>query len=366
MKILHTEWSNGWGGQERRILAEMVGMAGRGHEITLATRPECRLLEKARAQGIATLTAPFRHQADLSSIVALARFIRQHEIDVVNTHSGIDSWVGGLAAWFSGRKTVLVRTRHINLPLHRTWHNFIHYLPDAVISCGSHVRQHLIDRCGFPADEVCSIPTGVDFPAFQPTLPRAQVRQGLSVPEDAFMALMVAEIRQVKRHDVAVRGFQHFVQGHPNGRLVLAGHGPIRGDIEALVASLDLTDKVLFLGEREDIPDLLAAADALVLSSESEGVPQAIVQAMGLAVPVVATRVGSIPELVQHEETGLLIESEDWSALASALARMADHPQEAAELAQRGRDLVWRRFSLATMLDHTEQLLESLVKARRG
>ena len=104
MRILHTEWSDGWGGQEHRIYHEMRGLAARGHEVTLVTRPQCRIREKAAAAGIPVVNLPLRKALDLGSIAALRRLLREKQVEVVNTHSGVDSWIGGPAAKLHARR----------------------------------------------------------------------------------------------------------------------------------------------------------------------------------------------------------------------------------------------------------------------
>lgn len=370
MRILHTEWSDGWGGQERRILSEAQGLAARGHQLWIATRPQCRLIEEARRCGVPVLEVPIRGRFDARSIGRLARLMRELRVQVVNTHSGIDTWAGSLAARLA-RVPVLVRTRHLDLPLRRHWLNFVHYLPDAVISCGEHMRSHLI-QSGFPAPIVTSIPTGVDFSRFssmwmRPELHgeiRGKLRRDLDLPQDAFLVLMVGVIRGVKRHEIALRAL-HLLRGRiPQAHLALAGEGPMRIDMERLAAQLGIEAAVRFLGQREDVPDLMQAADALLLTSRSEGVPQAVTQAMGMGLPVVATAVGGVPELINDGDTGLLIPPEDPEAAALALARLHSEPDLAERLAGKACERARSAYSLDAMLDRTEQLYRELLGSR--
>ncbi|HEX8988773.1 MAG TPA: glycosyltransferase [Rhodocyclaceae bacterium] len=360
--VLHTEWSDGWGGQERRIVAEMLGMMRRGHRLLLVTRPDCRIGAEARTLGIPVELLPFRGKFDPTTIRGIARLARRDEYAIVNTHSGVDSWAGGLAAKLAGVK--LVRTRHLNLPLKRRWLNFVHYLPDALVTCGEEVRRNLVDNCGFPAGQVVSIPTGIDFGAFRPRHERAATRQALGFADGEFIVLMVGVIRAVKRHEVALRALAALQERLPNARLVLAGDGPMRGDMEALAVQLGLGAKVSFLGHREDVPDLMNAADCLLLTSRSEGVPQAVTQALGLGLPVVATRVGGVPELIDDGRTGLLVPAENADAVAAALARLAADPALARQLGAQGRDHVLAHFSAEAMLDATEALYARLLESR--
>ncbi|MQY52560.1 glycosyltransferase [Rhodocyclus gracilis] len=355
--VLHTEWSNGWGGQERRILAEMVGMNARGFRQILACRPECRLGLEAEAAGIVVHHVPFRGKFDFGSINRIVQLIRADNVSLVNTHSGIDSWVGGMAARWAGVR--LIRTRHLNLPLKRTPLNFVHYLPHSVVTCGEAMRLQLI-AAGFPANEVRSIPTGIDFEHFRPTLSRRDARHHLGLSDDDFAIVMVGIIRGVKRHELAIRAFQQFRQEHPEGHLILAGDGPMLDAMKELAHELGQGEHVLFLGHRQDVPDVLAAADCFLLTSRSEGVPQAVTQALGASIPVVATRVGGVPELVHDGETGLLVEPESTAQVSEALARIAEDRSLGQKLGINGRNHVLAHYSLDAMLDATEKLYGEL------
>ncbi|PIV72222.1 MAG: hypothetical protein COW56_10360 [Rhodocyclales bacterium CG17_big_fil_post_rev_8_21_14_2_50_68_7] len=361
-RILHTEWSDGWGGQERRIVTEMEGMKARGHGVLLATRPQARIAEEARARGIGVETLPFAGKLHLSTIAGLVRLIRREGIGIVDTHSGIDSWCGGLAAGWAG--AALVRTRHLNIPLRRNPFNFVHYLPDRVVACGEQMRRTLVEDCGFPARKVVSIPTGIAFGSFRAGTDRATLRARIGLAEGDWMVLMVGILRSVKRHELAFEALARLRDELPAMRLVLAGDGPCREALREHASTSGVADRVIFLGHREDVPDLLAASDALLLSSRSEGVPQAVTQALGCGLPVVATRVGGVPELVIHERTGLLAQPGDAAGIAEALLRLARDPVLALRLGTAGREHVQRHFSLDAMLDATERLFDEIAAGR--
>lgn len=363
MRILHTEWSDGWGGQERRVMADLTGMTQRGHQVVLATRPLARIGIEAEKAGIPVIRLPMRRNADLASAVRLARYLKTRRIQVVNTHSGVDTWIGSLAAKLA-RVPVLVRTRHLDLPLKRTWSNFVHYLPDIVVACGQTMRSHLVEGCGFPAEKVVSIPTGVPFDRFVPQRDRAAVRKEIGIGEDVFMILMVGIIRGVKRHEIAVRALKQVLADVPGSRLVLAGEGPMRRDMEELAQSLAISDHVYFLGQRDDVADLMNAADVLLLTSRSEGVPQAVTQALGLGLPVVATAVGGVPELVVDGECGVLVAPESIDQTAAALSRIARDKAAARNMGAKGQAHVHRLFSLDAMLTDTEALYLALLRKK--
>jgi glycosyltransferase involved in cell wall biosynthesis len=356
--VLHTEWSDGWGGQEKRILSEMAGMQARGHTILLATRAHATIAEKAREAGIPVHILPFRNNLDVYTIYKLYQLIAQYQVQIVATHSGKDNWCGGLAAKLAGVK--LVRTRHLAAPLKRNWRHFIHYLADRIVTCGERVREMLIQQYRFPATQLVSIPTGIDFTHFVSTDTRDNLRLKWQIGADEWIIVMVGVIRSVKRHEIALRAFAKVAQVWPKARLFLLGDGPLRQNMEALAQALNLQAHVQFFGHREDIPDFLALADCALLTSRSEGLPQALSQASGMGLPIVATNVGSVSEVVLEGQTGLLSKAEDIEAIAANILRLAKNPGWANEMGLQGKSHVLAHLSLHTMLDKTEQLYNSL------
>ncbi len=363
LTLLHTEWSDGWGGQERRVFSEMQGMRARGHRVLLATRAGSTLGAHAEQDGFVVYRLAFAGKFHLPTIFALWRHIRQQRVDVVSSHSGIDSWCAALAARMAG--VALVRTRHIDLPMHASWLNFVHFLPDRIVTCGEAMRTHLLADNPLPPERLVSIPTGIDFDRLQAQTPRASLRLQLGLGNDDRAILMVAILRGVKRHMLALEALARLRLSHPQARLLLAGEGPMRAELEEHARALQLSGQVTFLGHREDVADLLAASDVLLLSSRSEGIPQSVVQAMGSGLPVVATRVGGLPELIDDGQNGLLVPAEDATAMAAALQRLLDAPDLAQRLAAAARDKVRERYSYAAMLDATEKMLQDILLARR-
>ncbi|HEV8542662.1 MAG TPA: glycosyltransferase [Verrucomicrobiae bacterium] len=364
MRILHTEWSDGWGGQEIRVINEMEGMARRGHEVILATRPNCQISEVARRRGIEVVHLPMRSPLDVRSIFQLRRVLRAKNIEIVNTHSGIDSWIGGIAARIAGAP-LLLRTRHLNIPLKRSPINFVHSLPDAIITCGEAIRKELIERDGFAPERLVNIATGIDFNRFTPTRSRAEVRETLDLPSGAFVVLMIGILRGVKGHEIALQAMALLAKEFPEVVLLLAGNGPMESYLRDKAIAFGVAGRIYFLGFRDDIPDLMAAADMLLLTSKSEGVPQSVTQALGFGLPVVATRVGGVTELIEHERTGILVPPGDPAAVSEAIRSVVEDPQKARARAAAGKAHARANFSLDLMLEKTERLYSEMPRQKK-
>jgi len=224
---------------------------------------------------------------------------------------------------------------------------------DRFIAVGESVRRALISNEGLPRRRVDVIYNGVQVGSFAAvrgnTVLRDQVRHELGLTADQFAIFHIARLNRLKDHETALRSIDLLRHRHPRFRLVIAGDGEERARLEQIVLDRKLEHHVRFLGTRPDIPRLLAAADASLLTSISEGIPLTLIEAMLAGVPVVSTDVGGIPEVIRHEDTGLLTASGDSSALASSLERVAhDHPLQE-RLVSAAADRAARMFSLDRM-----------------
>ncbi|KPK02768.1 MAG: hypothetical protein AMK71_01210 [Nitrospira bacterium SG8_35_4] len=362
MRILHTEWSDGLGGQEKRVLAEAAGLVKRGHHVVIACREHARIKDEASRAGLAVQTFPLRKPYDIGSIMSLTRFIRENRFDVVNTHSGVDSWIGGLAAKLAGTP-VLARTRHLNIPLKRSILNFIHYLPDVYITCGKNMRDNLIGNCGFPAGRVVSIPSAPD-PVFSRVTKNRAAKTKYGLDMNSQVITYVGILRSVKGHEVTFRAVKTVVESMPGAKFLIVGDGPRKAALQDYVHDLNVSDHVIFSGFVDDIAEVYSFTDVAILSSWSEGLPQSLLQAMASGVPVVATRVGGVPEVVIHEKTGVLVEAGDHEALAGGIIKILSDNQFASQLVDNARELVQKGHSLEHMIDKIEGLYNRLLKQK--
>ncbi len=360
LKILHTEWSDGMGGQEKRVLYECKGLLERGHSVTLVCRENSRIKEKAIELGIEVITLPLRKPYDIKSIIKLAKILKQRKIDIINTHSGIDSWIGAIAGKIAGVKAI-VRTRHLELPLRRNIFNFIHYFFNLFISCGNNIRKFLIEKCGFPPEKVINIPTGVESKFFKIERDK-ELKKYFGLDQNQPIIINVGILRAMKNHELTIEAFYKVLKDFPMARLFIVGDGPRKNFLEKYVKKLKLENFVIFTGFQEDITPFLAMADVFVLSSRyAEGLPQAVLQAMAAGVPVVATSVGGVPEVLKHEITGLLSKSNEADELAENIIKIIKNPALGEKMAENAKKEIKEKYSLAAMLDKIESVYMELV-----
>jgi glycosyltransferase involved in cell wall biosynthesis len=365
--ILHTEWSSGWGGQEQRIILECRKAKERGHEVLIACQPGSGIQAKAQESGIPTAIVVMRSGFDLRAIRQLVRLIRSRRIDVVNTHSGKDTWLGSIAARLAGAR-LLVRTRHLSIPLSTSPFNFVHRMADGIITTGEAIRHELITRNRLPAERILSIATGVSIRRFDPqAIDASEVRRELGLPHDAQVVTMVAVLRSMKRHDLFVEAARLLSARFPAARFLIVGEGPGLEWVEGLVRDAGLQGRIPMTGYRQDIERILAASDVVALTSDRfEGVPQSLSQAMAMGLPVVAAPVGSIAELVRDGETGLMATCGDAASFADAIGRLLDDPALRRRIGEAASRHILESYTDDIMIDRTIVFYDQLLKRREA
>ena len=349
LTILHTEASPGWGGQEIRILSEASVFAKRGFRVLIACQPDTPLGREAPAHGIAVRLLTMRGALDARACWRLRQLMRTEAVDLVHTHSSIDAWLAGFAA--KSLHLPVVRSRHVSIPVKRRRNFVYNALCDRIIASGDAVREVLV-AAGIDAEKIVSIPAGVDTAQFHPAVSGAAVRRELGINGPVIGT--VAMFRHAKGHRVLLRAMPDILRSEPRAVFLWVGDGVGRATLQQEVAEAGVQAKVHMVGFREDIPACLAAMDVVVLPSiRSDGVPQVAIQALALRKPVVASAVGGIPEVIQHQRTGVLVPPNDPQALADAVVQVLRDPPSAAAWAQAGGQLIDAHYGLEQMIDRT-------------
>jgi glycosyltransferase involved in cell wall biosynthesis len=355
--ILHTEASVGFGGQEVRILAETRWLLEHGWPALIAAQPGSRLLAEARRAGIPAEAVPMPHPASVPAALRLRRLTRERGVQLVHTHSSVDSWLGALAA--HSRGLPVVRSRHVTIPI-GAGRALIYRLAHRVITSGTTVKR-MIEAAGVPPGRVVAIPAGIDPARFHAGVSGAAVRAEFGV--GGALVGLVANIRGSKGHRYLLEAAPRVLAERPDTRFLIVGDGVGFEDVRRRVAALGLADRVIMTGFRRDIPEVMADLDVLVLPSvRSEAAPQVVPQALAVGTPVIGTTVGGIPEIVRDGETGRLVPPENAPALAEAILAMLGDPARARAMACRGQALVQERFTFAATMQATIAVYEELLR----
>ena len=281
------------------------------------------------------------------------------------SHSSSDSWLVALATRFLRRPPAIVRLRHLSGPVGRGPLNRWLYgrLPARVVTTGTVINKMLIERLGLDPTRVVAIPTGTDLDRFKPGA-RDAARAALGLPAAAKIVGIVATLRSWKGHRFLIAAMAD--PKLAGARLVIVGDGPQEPALRAQIVRLGLGERVMLAGRQDNVLPWLRAFDVFALpSTGSEGVPQALMQAMACEVPAVATAAGGIPELVRDGENGLVVAAENPAALAEAIARLLSDRALAGRLAAVGRREVEAHHTKRAMLDAMEVVFRAATAKRK-
>jgi glycosyltransferase involved in cell wall biosynthesis len=343
----------------RQIIDIVRGLDSASWDVDLACPPGSDpWLELGGREGITLhALAPGKEPSpsDALDFRALVSLVRR--ADVIHGHASKAGFLTRLAAALRGRRNRVVFTPHAwSFWAHgrrsRLWLTLERHAAAwcrTIVAVAEREREDGLSAGVGRPEQYRVIPNGIDVERFA----------RMPAPERGRI-LTVGRFHAQKRVDVAVRALAHLRRSHPDARLDIVAHGPLEHEIEALVTDLGLGDAVRLLGKREDVPALLARAECFLLTSDFEGCPYTVLEAMAAGVPVVSTRVGGVPELVIEGETGHLAQPGSPESVAAALGRVLDEPTRARALGEAGRRRARSRYSRERMVRETVALYEGI------
>lgn len=366
MKILHTNFHRGWGGQSNRILIKCKGLAAKGHDVTLAVPKGSALEERARASRLKVFCGVYfargmRPRYLLHDVAALRALVRSERFDIVHTHGSQDSWAVALALLAFRPRPVVLRTKHNIFPIRD--HVFNRWLYGRAADGIVCISRSILDDCAakpyLRRENLALIHSAVDFERFAAVQDRA-LRKEYGV-EDRFVAGVVGRLREEKGHRHLFDALPEVIRAAPDFVLLVVGAGSLEDELKSRVRALGLERQVIFTGFRQDVPRVLAALDLFVAPSVSEGLGTAILEAAAASRAIVACAVGGIPDIVRHGETGLLAAPGDPAALAKALLTFYSDRALAQRCGQAAAAHVRAEFSEEALVEKTE----AFYRARR-
>ena len=330
-------------------------MRQRGHTVSMVVVQGGKLAERARKEGFEVLEVPFKRWRALGTIRQIRRWIKEKKVDVVNTHSSLDAWLGGIAARWAGKK--VVRTRHLSTPIRGGWNARLLYnaLADFVVTTSSGIIPTIQEKAHLPAERIACIPTGVEPFTVQPDEATA-FRQKLGVREDEVLVGTVCVVRSWKGIQDLI-GAAKLLQGDKRLKWVVVGGGYIE-HFQPLVPE-DLP--FIFTGHLENPMPAVAALDIFaLLSTAHEGISQASLQAAFLKKPLVVTNIGGLPEVCLDSQTGFVVQPHAPEEVAAAVMRLVENGQLREKMGEAGHRLVLEKFTQRHMLDQMARVFEGV------
>jgi glycosyltransferase involved in cell wall biosynthesis len=371
MRILFLSTSMGMGGADSQLLSAAHGMRSRGHEVRIVslTRLGPMGLEAQRA-GIPTESLDMRRGVpDPRGLVRLVRLVRAWRPDVLHSHMVHANLMARVLRLITP-VPVMVSTIH-NIyeggRLRMAAYRLTNPLVDHVTIVSQAAADRFVRERIVPKSLLTVIPNGVDTEQFR-RIPREvghSVRQSLGL-EREFVWLAVGRFEIAKDYPNMLRGFARVRERFPHAILLLVGRGSLQSETERLAQSLDLGSGVRFLGVRDDVVQVMSAADGYVMSSAWEGMPMVLLEAAAAGLPIVATRVGGNHEVVRDGESGFVVPPRDHEALGRAMLQLMELSEtERRSMGDRGREVIRAHYGLNRVVERWEELYRDVL-ARKG
>lgn len=360
MHILHVETGKHLYGGALQVLYLVKGLKKQGCRGTLVCAKGSKI-GAAAADCAATYEVPMVGELDPRFVLRLRRIIRTEHPDIVHVHSrrGADFW-GIIAARVT--KTKVVLTRRVDNPEPRWVARTKYRLCDRVITISEGIRQVLLSE-GVPAYKIDCVPSGVDSGRYTRPCETKRFCSEFGLRSDGKVIGVIGQLIPRKGHRYLIKAAPAILKHYPETRFLFLGQGPLQHDLQKLCKGIHIADKVRFAGFRTDLERILPCLDLIVHPATMEGLGVSLLQAAAAGVPIVATRVGGIPEIVHDGVNGYLVALGDAQAMIDAVLSLLQDPLKAKRFGQAGQELVRSHFSLEAMVAGNLQVYREVLSA---
>ncbi|HOE62464.1 MAG TPA: glycosyltransferase family 4 protein [Candidatus Sumerlaeota bacterium] len=370
MKILHTNFHKGWGGQSNRILIVCRELARKGHDVTIAIPPQSELSRRAKEAQIriyedALFARGFRPFQIIRDVLNLRALIKKESFDIIHTHGSQDSWAIALALSELKTRPYLVRTKHNIFPVKN--HIFNRWLygkaTDKIVCISRAIVEYCASKSYLKKENLVLIHSAVNADYYG-NGDGAKIRKEFNL-RNRFVAGIIGRLRSEKGHLYLFKAAAKIKNLIGDFSIFVCGDGTLFRELHELAENLGIADKIIITGFRKDIPDILAALDLFILPSLSEGLGTAALEAGAAGLPIIASNVGGIPDIITDGKTGKLVSPADIDALAEAILFFYQNRDIARQYGEALREHVRNNFSEQALGDKNEELYIALTKTRQ-
>ena len=361
-----------FGGGERVFVQIINGLPRDRFQPFLATAANKVFIKALTHQDLTTFTIDFTNRYNIAVLWKLARIIKREQIDIIHGQGIRAEFYARLAARFAGRKpyvsTVAMPIEgydvgHLRKILYMAFDRLSEYYVRRFIVVSDSLVRAMIQGHGVAQQKVVKIYNGIETDVYRPacqTENRRRTREKFRISDNEIFIGAIGRLVWQKGFEYFIQAIPEVIKKMPNSRFLLVGDGVLRHDLGIKARSLDLQDRLLFTGQRTDIPDILAALDIVVVPSLREGFPVLTLEAMAMEKPIVATAIDGIVEQIVNDIEGMLVAPKDSHAIAEAIKKLIDNPDYASSLGTNARTRVIRDFSIQKMLLKTIKVYETI------
>jgi glycosyltransferase involved in cell wall biosynthesis len=363
LNIVHINSADHWAGGEVHVFLLCKALIEKGHHVTLVCRPGSAIDQKFRSENMPVYNLSLKGSADAISVLGLVKFCRSQQVGILHAHLGRDYWIAIMTQLFCHHlKTVF--TRHLVLKVKRDcFHRWLFKKVNRVIAVSKAVEEMLIAG-GVGHEKIATVYNGIDYQLYA-SAKKKVLRTIFSIEEGTPIIGMVGTVSPHKGLDIFLQSMPIILDQNPKARFVVVGDD-LRGGsyiqaLKEMAGKLGVEKSIHFLGPCDNVPEIMADFDILILASRNESFGLVIVEAMAAGKPVVAAEVGGVKEIVVADETGLLFPAGDSQALAQKVAILLNDQARAESMGRRGAERAKHLFNSEAMATHTIQVYNELL-----
>lgn len=363
IRVLHLVTSLEVGGAQHNMLQGLPRLDPTKYEhIICSIMDRMQMAEQFRQAGIKVHTLGLNRKTDLAVVLRLRTLLKRLRPDVMHTYLLHGNVLGRVVGRLTGVPSII--GSELTIGQARLWGRIAtkltNPLTDAVEVNSITGGEAVVKDLGVPQEKIEVVLPGLDLDEFRSTVNRDKVRVDLGVEAGKHLVLYVGRLRPVKGVEYGIRAFAMALSQNLDLHMVLAGEGEQREELQALVKSLGISERVSFLGVRNDLPDLLSAADSVLMPSLTEGFPRVAVEAMAASKPVIATEVGGVPEAITHGESGILVQAKDIEGMSAALVDLVRNAELQSRLSTAARNHVEQSYSVEKYVARLDEIYSRL------
>ena len=366
MLSLHIDTARTWRGGQNQALLTVLGLRAIGHRTFLLAHPQGELRRRA-SEGPDLIPFAPRAELDLTAAWRMTRIIRDVRPTIIHAHDPHGVAVAALALSYQtfDPHPILVASRRVDFHLRTNAFSRWKYRQVRAFLCASDAIRQMLMEQGIEAARTITVHEGIDLEHVA-AAPPVSVHEAYWLPHNAPLAGAVGALVGHKGHRYLIEAAAQVVREVPDARFVILGEGDLRASLEKQIAELHLEKHVILGGFRPDVLSLLKGFDIFLMPSVTEGLGTSLLDAMACAKPIIASRVGGIPEVVVDGKTGILVPPKDPDRLAQAIVRMMQDRALAASMADAGYARVTERFTVERMVEETLAVYERLDGSARA
>ncbi len=368
LQIISSKDAIGGAQEHTRILC--AGLDKNKYRVIVVTRPGS-IVPYYKEQGFEVIPVELRHNP--GSILKLLGIIKRYKIHIIHTHNMLADRRGCVAGWLGG-VPIVVTTIHTLMNTDRfgeekrgtsIWqYNFLlKHVPKKIIALSKEVKHHTQKELNLGEDRISLIYNASDLSKLNLSVNKQEKKREFGIDENCCVVGTVGRLVELKGYPYLIKAASLILQKFPKKlKFLIVGDGYMSDELKILAKGLGITDKIIFAGQRKDVPEILHIFDIFVSTSYYEGLPRSIIEAQACRVPVVATNVGGTPEVVINNETGILVPPKDEKAIANAVIDLLVDKTKVKRMGNAGREWVQKQFDAPVFIKRTEDLFEDLIR----